>query len=237
MTINELMAKYKNEKVLCIRNAKIDRQSELSLLEKIMYYGYLDYRYKAELDFTARQIIPYVVVMHEDKILTTRRIQGDHRLVGRMSIGTGGHINPEDVVWDTKFTLNVQKTCGQCIIRELTEETLLKDPNEPLLVYHGDFYSETDEVSKVHHCLLFVAHVESEFGIREIEKLEGTWLTPQQIAENYEQLENWSQIAFSMLGLTKTATKTNENAKRQTKKRSKKEDYAPVVESLSEDTE
>ena len=40
-------------------------------------------RYEAETDPTFKQIIPYVVVEHEDKIFCTHRLAGDARLTGR----------------------------------------------------------------------------------------------------------------------------------------------------------
>ena len=100
MNKEELKAKYKDEKVLCVKNIFLDTWTKCcdsktkALLYAINNHGYFDYRYNAELDFDSKQVIPYIVLEHDGKYFVTERIQGDSRLVGGLSIAVGGHINP-----------------------------------------------------------------------------------------------------------------------------------------------
>src|SRR5574343_244442 len=57
-------------------------------------------RDEAEEDPTFLQIIPYVVLTHNSRVLQYTRMKGsgESRLRGKQSIGFGGHINPEDGV-------------------------------------------------------------------------------------------------------------------------------------------
>ena len=55
-------------------------------------------RSQAESDEKYKQIIPYVIITHDAKYLCYVRGKraGEARLLGQMSIGIGGHINPGD---------------------------------------------------------------------------------------------------------------------------------------------
>ena len=52
-----------------------------------------------ETDDDLKQMIPYVIVRHGGKYLAYSRTSqsGEKRLVGKRSVGIGGHINPTDV--------------------------------------------------------------------------------------------------------------------------------------------
>ncbi|MEG1686418.1 MAG: hypothetical protein RR276_00900, partial [Angelakisella sp.] len=54
-------------------------------------------RPEAENDPTRKQIIPYVVLCRGSEVFATRRLNkgGEARLHGLLSLGIGGHINPE----------------------------------------------------------------------------------------------------------------------------------------------
>lgn len=55
-------------------------------------------RAKAEKDPTHKQIIPYVLLAHENRVLSYIRGKkaGEQRLVAKGSIGIGGHMNESD---------------------------------------------------------------------------------------------------------------------------------------------
>ena len=54
-------------------------------------------RPQAEEDPGHRQIIPYVALLRGDEVFSTRRLRGgtESRLHGLISLGVGGHINPD----------------------------------------------------------------------------------------------------------------------------------------------
>lgn len=197
-----LKEKYKDEKVLCIKNSflsiltdeNVDKVNALMVL--IEHNSQFEYRYKAELDLGKKQVIPYVVLQHKDKYFVTKRIQGDHRLVGQLSIAVGGHINPCD---STGFN-RPQEIVSKCIMRELKEETTatMRDIESP--AYITTFIDESTEVSKVHVCLLskFVMNTD-KIEIKETDKLEGSWMTFDEIKEQYDKFENWSKITIDLL--------------------------------------
>src|SRR5690349_8317438 len=67
-------------------------------LAALKSHGSFRPRPEAENDADWKQVIPYVVVLDDERIFLMRRTRagGDERLHDRYSIGVGGHINPED---------------------------------------------------------------------------------------------------------------------------------------------
>ena len=154
------------------------------LKDKYGVYGVMRLRYKIETDTTMKQIIPYVVVKYKDKILTTKRLQGDERLVGQYSIGTGGHVNPVDL--SIKDSIDIYQTILNCIQRELSEETNLDNFRPYSLQYVKCFIDDSADVSRVHVCILYTYDLTKEeydnFSIRETSSPGITFssLTPRQ---------------------------------------------------------
>ena len=201
MNKEELMKKYGDEKVLCINNRHIEEDIN-DLLVKTSLYGHLRYRYNAELDYTEKQIIPYVVVRHGNKVLVTKRLQGDERLVGQCSVGTGGHIDSADIVMD-KNLIDMGPTIENCVKRELAEETNLENYRSKSLKMIQCFVDNSTDVSRVHVCILFEYEITDEelenFEIREKEKLEGSFVELNFDADMIGALEGWSKIAYEIL--------------------------------------
>jgi predicted NUDIX family phosphoesterase len=207
MNKEELKVKYGDEKVLCISNHHLNswfrtEPNKIDALTKGMsYHSYFDYRYNAEIDYTAKQVIPYVVLKHGDKYFVTTRLKGDSRLVGGSSIAVGGHINPEDAAIEAlpEFTLL------NCIYRELLEETTVtkKALSMANIEYKTVFVDESSDVSKVHVCLLTVVDLsDSELvDIKETDKLLGMWMTAEEIMVIMDAFEGWSKIAIDLLGI------------------------------------
>ena len=197
-----LKDKYKDEQVLSIKNLYLelldreDVDKVQALFTLIKDTAKFEYRYEAEIDFEKKQVIPYVVLKHNDKYFVTKRIQGDSRLVGGLSVAVGGHINPCDatgVCHPAQIVLN-------CIDRELTEETTVKSGDIEDLEFVTTFVDESAPVSKVHICLLTKVLLNTDdIYIKETDKLEGCWMDINEIKEHYDQLEGWSKIAIDLL--------------------------------------
>lgn len=225
MNKQELMNKYKDEKVLCIDNLHLTSWNNVTddkteaLIKAIDHHGYFNFRYNAELDFNARQVIPYVVLKHGNEYFVTKRIQGDSRLVGGLSIAVGGHVNPCDVETDLH---DPNPMITNCILRELTEETTFDLDKYKSMEFKTTFNSDATEVSKVHVCLLTVVEVkDKDIKVKETEKLTGEWMNGTQILENFDMFEDWSKITIDLLGVKPV---------RKTKKATKVVQEEPVVE-------
>ena len=207
MNKEELQQKYKDEKVLVVPNDKLaeylknfEQDNVANLIDTIADCGTYEYRYNAELDFDLKQVIPYIILTYNDKIFATERLQGDERLVGRVSIGVGGHVNPVDSKgWDINTVDGAQNTIIDCIIRELGEETTVDLSNGFSCQYLTTFTDDREDVSKVHVCLLAHIKIESDdVDIKETEKLKGKWLTVEEV-EQCENIEGWSEIALGFI--------------------------------------
>ncbi len=118
-----------------------------------------------------RQIILYATLATPDGILTYRRQGAEKKLTGKISIGIGGHIEPEDL---TKNTFGLKSS----LLREMTEELEISDEKtgDKILFYDekgnidqkrireyfkiiplGVIKDDSNEVGKVHlgiSCLL-----------------------------------------------------------------------------------
>jgi predicted NUDIX family phosphoesterase len=132
-----------------------------------------------------KQIIPYVVIAHDDAYFLLRRLkkQTEARLHEKLSLGIGGHINP-----DTPTLLGgLQK--------ELEEEVHVADPYE--LKFVGILNDDTTEVGRVHVGAVYVLTASTRnVVVRETEKMAGEWVAMSDLAAVRERMETWSQIVF-----------------------------------------
>ena len=132
-----------------------------------------------------KQIIPYVLIRHGEEwfLLQRTQKQTESRLHHKLSLGIGGHINP-----DTPDLLDgLQK--------ELEEEVHVEGDYE--LTFAGILNDDTTEVGRVHLGAVFVlATAERTVSVRETEKMTGRWVATTELAQHREQMETWSQIVY-----------------------------------------
>ena len=142
----------------------------------------------AEVSPQFKQIIPYVVIRHGDAWYLLQRTpkQTEARLHHKLSIGVGGHINP-----DTPELLDG-------LHKELEEEVDVAGDYD--LTFAGILNDDTTDVGTVHLGAVFVldAH-DQNVRVRETEKMTGRWAQREELAENRDRLETWSQIVFDAL--------------------------------------
>lgn len=144
-------------------------------------------RPEAEMDPSHKQIIPYVVLCRGDEVFATRRLKkgGEARLHGLISLGVGGHINPEadgdgsDVLF-------------RGMNREIDEEVDITTKGE--LIPRGMINDDGNEVGRVHLGLFFTMEVSGQVSVRETEKLEGFWIPKKDLVSLMEEMETWSQL-------------------------------------------
>ena len=148
-------------------------------------------RCEAELDFSFKQIIPYLVIDHtpSGRVFAMLRTGGDDRLVGQASLGLGGHMDDGETFLD-------------CLYREVMEEVGLARGEIRDLELCGYIYSNDSEVDSVHLGMIYRAGTDKDaLTCLEGDKLTGAWLTPHELiilnCEN--KLESWSRIAYESL--------------------------------------
>ena len=113
-------------------------------------------RSEAELDKRYKQLIPYVRVICDGKVLRYRRGKGgqETRLHGLYSVGVGGHISEED---DTLFSKNVGY--HDAMRRELMEEVAVEGMNDVAVAVIND---DSTDVGQVHFGVVHVLQVPNE---------------------------------------------------------------------------
>ena len=132
-------------------------------------------RSEAELDKRYKQLIPYVLILCNGRILRYRRGKGgqETRLHGLFSVGVGGHISEED-----HGLFSSDRGYQDGMRRELMEEVAIGDVKDAAVAVIND---DSTEVGYVHFGVVHVVQVADE-KITE-------WITPALIAE----------ISYSML--------------------------------------
>ena len=187
-----LKEKYGNEKVFVLPISKVEgipdkfsyAKHDNNIWKKYDNQGIYINRWEAEGDPNFQQIIPYFFILNEDgtKIFIAKRIDGHHRLVDKLSLGFGGHIDSCDGY-------------NEVVLRALTREMMEELDIDPLTKAHymgtmRDITLSTND----HFGLIFgVKAKEGDVFIKETDKLVGEWMTFQQLYDNYSKFENWSK--------------------------------------------
>ena len=153
-------------------------------------------RAQAENDPAYKQIIPYVLLAFQDRVLHYVRGKkaGEQRLVAKGSIGIGGHMNESDeslFAWD-------EQAYRAGVEREVNEEIKIDTQFEDRIV--ALLNDDTTEVGRVH---LGIVHV-FRLAQQKVEKREAmitnlVFLTKAQMLNRRESLETWSQICVDSL--------------------------------------
>jgi predicted NUDIX family phosphoesterase len=153
-------------------------------------------RAQAEKDPTHKQIIPYALLTHDNKVLHYVRGKkaGEQRLVAKGSIGIGGHMNESD---ETLFALD-EAAYRAGVEREVGEEIAINTKLDDRIV--ALLNDDSTEVGQVH---LGVVHV---FKLTEpkVEKREAmitnvAFLSKDELMARRDSLETWSQICLDSL--------------------------------------
>ncbi len=150
----------------------------------------------AEKDPTHKQIIPYSIFHHQGRYLVYTRggKSGEKRLVSKRSIGIGGHINPHDEREDSLATT----TYLNGVEREIEEELRISGSHTQRVI--GLINDDSNEVGQVHLGVVHLFELDSdavesnEEAIQEIQ-----FLTPEELMQNKDGLETWSQICLEYL--------------------------------------
>ncbi len=145
-------------------------------------------REQVEDDPSFKQIIPYLIVRHTDRLFLFQRTAAGNegRLRGLFSIGVGGHINRSDVLGATDLV-------GAGLRRELDEELVIHGSWRVRLV--GVLNDDTNAVGRVHFGLVHVVDVDSpDVAVRESDVLTGRMASREDVLAVRERMETWSRL-------------------------------------------
>jgi len=147
-------------------------------------------RSEVEEDPNYKQLIPYVILHHNNTIFSYRRgaLLSEKRLLHNYSIGIGGHISVND---PNLFTTSYEEGMRREVQEEIYIDTKYK--SNPVALLNDD----SNEVGKVHFGVIHVFDLQ-EPRIRKKEKSinEPTFITLSKIKVDIEKYENWSQICI-----------------------------------------
>ena len=194
------------ENILVIKRALFDQLGSFQglnfeprkYLDSILSRGnnYFLRRPLAEKDPTHKQIIPYVLLAHGDRVLFYVRGKkaGEQRLVAKGSIGIGGHMNESD---ESLFALD-EAAYRAGVEREVAEEIAINTKFEDRIV--ALLNDDSTEVGQVH---LGVVHIftlaEAKVEKREAMITNVAFLTKEELLARRDSLETWSQICLDSL--------------------------------------
>lgn len=143
-----------------------------------------------EQDFSYKQIIPYLVFMHENKLFLMQRQSkaSETRLASKYSLGIGGHINQEDMTTDSII---------DWARREFHEEVDFKGKLEiqPIGILNDD----SQDVGKVHIGFVYLLTGDTNEIKVHSELKSGELLTFKECELYYEKMESWSKLVFDFL--------------------------------------
>jgi predicted NUDIX family phosphoesterase len=196
----------KDEMILVVRRELLDRLGAFQGLNfDVGHYlpalldrsnNFFTARGPAETDPSLKQIIPYVLLVHGDRVLHYVRGKkaGEQRLVAKGSIGIGGHMNDHD---EGLFALD-RDAYNAGVQREVTEELRVGTGYANHLV--ALLNDDSTEVGKVHLGVVHVFTLDSD----DVQKGEAMitdlqFLDRSQLATRRDAMETWSQICFDNL--------------------------------------
>ena len=155
-------------------------------------------RSQAEEDPNYKQIIPYVIMTHDETYLSYVRGKrsGEGRLVGNRSMGIGGHINPVD---DRRlFCDGHWESYLEAVEREVEEEVTVEcDHTDQVVALLND---DSNAVGQVHlgivHCWILEAPKVSK---KEQMITQLDFMSAAQLQAERDSLETWSRLCLDGL--------------------------------------
>jgi predicted NUDIX family phosphoesterase len=156
----------------------------------LLYLG----RSQAELDRRFKQLIPYVLILCNGKILRYRRGKGgqETRLHGLYSVGVGGHISEED-----NGLFSNDRGYQDGMRRELMEEVAIDEVKDAAVAVIND---DCTDVGYVHFGVVHVVHVANEGVAGGRSGILSPEFVPIDVAvKDVSNYETWSRFCLEQL--------------------------------------
>ena len=151
-----------------------------------------------------RQLLPYSLLVHRDEEGVSRygvyrrcKGVGESRLLGKASIGFGGHVDLYDTVTypEHPSVVNLEETLLAAVDRELDEEVDFPDGCLTSREYKGILIDNSDSVGRVHVGLVYRVEVDKPIdGLKEKELEWVGMFTAEELETLDLDFENWSKI-------------------------------------------
>ena len=196
----------KDEEVFCLMRADLEPvfggalpQGVFAGVEPESLLGLVQHflpRLEAEHDTAYKQLIPYVLIICNDKILRYRRGRGgqETRLHGLFSVGIGGHISEED-----HGLFSSGGGYHEGMRREVMEEVAVDEVKETAVAVIND---DSTEVGQVHFGVVHIMHVANESFAGRRSGIAGPEFIPITEAVNDPAgYESWSRFCLEKLDL------------------------------------
>ncbi|MGH7751766.1 MAG: phosphoesterase [Gemmatimonadales bacterium] len=154
---------------------------------RIRRHGEFRPRDSVEEDPTLKQIIPYLILRHGERIFLFQRSGhgSEPRLHGRVSIGVGGHVTAEDIDRGDLLMAGLR--------RELDEELIVAGAWTARRV--GVLNDDKTPVGSVHFGVVYVVEIERpEIRVREEDRLTGRLAGSPEVRAVQGSMETWSQL-------------------------------------------
>ena len=172
----------------------VDTERYLPVLLNRRNYRFVP-RHKAEHDPSLKQLIPYFIICHADRIwcYVRGKKSGEERLVAKASIGIGGHINHMDEsLFDDIYAVAAR--------RELEEEVGVPAGYRQQIV--ALLNDDSNDVGKVHLGVVHVLRVDApDVRKREDKITEAGFKTVAELRDMRDRLETWSAICLDRIEL------------------------------------
>jgi len=145
-----------------------------------------------EVDPAYKQIIPYFVFVHNDRIFVMQRSNqaGEQRLAGAYTIGIGGHVRKTD--WDAGPSI---RAWG---MREFAEEVAYRGTIERVVPF-GVVNDDSNLVGQVHIGFVYVLHGSSNAIAVHSELASGQLMSRAEALALRDRMETWSQLVLDAL--------------------------------------
>jgi predicted NUDIX family phosphoesterase len=192
------------ERVLCFprklledlgvfQGLSLDVEKYLPVVTSSSQLVYLN-RTAAEHDTRYKQLIPYVLLICDGKVLRYRRGKGgqETRLHGLYSVGIGGHISDED---HGLFSKDLGYWDG--MRREIMEEVAVQQVDAPAV---GVINDDSTEVGYVHFGVVHLMHVPNEDIVGHRSGIVAPEFVPLvEAMKNSSGYESWSRFCLENL--------------------------------------
>jgi predicted NUDIX family phosphoesterase len=149
----------------------------------------------AETDESLVQLIPYVVFRSaDDRIFCYRRVKGEARLAGQLSLGIGGHVNDTDLLLRNGEFGAYERG----LRRELEEEVALNFEVDGAKI-DALIHDRSNAVGRVHLGVVHIVDVPlgGLVGLKDESSADGRFRTQADVDLDYHEFETWSQLLLN----------------------------------------
>jgi len=195
----ELRGQRHDEQILVIRRDLLFPNGAWHGLKAVDFTSYLNLikshqefhsRATMETDPTYKQIIPYLIFVHNNRYFLMQREKkaSETRLQSKFTLGIGGHIRKEDMQSNSLFDWATREFHEE--VNYTGELTI-----EPLGILNDD----SNEVGKVHVGFVFLLHGSSGDISVKSELANGELYSLEECGDFYDRMETWSQMVADAL--------------------------------------